>query len=96
MAIGKQFTVKVHEVDANTLVLDRVIFDDFSHDSSFVAAATSVVKEDFPATDFDAFIVKIAYPSGSVPASSTTLANLLSTASAAIRAKYGNAEVVSV
>jgi hypothetical protein len=96
MAIGSQFVIKVREVDASTLVLERLTIKDINHDAAFTAPTTSVVKEDFPDTDFDTFIVKIGYPSGSSPASSTTIAVLLQTASAAIRAKYGAAEVVSL
>jgi hypothetical protein len=95
MAIGKQFTYKVHEVDASTLVLDSASFKEFSYEGS-PGTVTSVVKEDFPATDYDSFVVKIAYPVGSIPANSTTITAMLTACSTAIRAKYGNTEVVSV
>lgn len=95
MAIGKQFTYKAHEVDGSTLVLDSVTFKEFSYEGS-PGTVTSVVKEDFPESDFDAFTVKIAYPSGSIPANSTTMANMLTAVSTAVRAVFGNSEVVSV
>jgi hypothetical protein len=95
MATGKQFTYKVHEVDASTLVLDSVTFKDFSHEVGFTTT-TSVVKEDFPVSAFDAFTVKLAYPAGSIPANSTTLTAMLQACSLAIRTAYGQSEVVSL
>lgn len=95
MPIGKQFTYKAREIDATTLVLDSVTFKEFSYEGS-PGTLTSVVKEDFPGTDFDAFTVKIAYPVGSIPANSKTITSMLSDVSAAIRAKFGNPEVVTL
>ena len=95
MAIGKQFTFKVRETSATALALDGVTFKEFSHEAG-AQTTTSVTKEDFAATEFDAFVVKVSYPAGSIPANSTTLSAMLTTCSQAIRAKYGAPEAVSL
>lgn len=91
---------KVHVITINrtgpigTPVITLVKFDtaDFIHEAGFTTA-TSVVKDDISQTINDTYTVKIAYPNGSVPATSTTLANLVTAASAAVTAKHGASEL---
>ena len=95
MAAGKQYKYKIHEIDANTLAIDSLSIRDIDVVAGFTTS-TSVTKEDFPDSNFDAFTVKFGYPMASVPASTLTLAQMLTACSTAIRAKYGDTEVASV
>ena len=96
MAIGVQHTIKIKE-DPDTGVLSLVSLQvaEFNHDGTFVATATSAVKEDFAGSPNDTFTVKVAYPNGSAPASSTTLATLVATAKTAVNTLIGSGEAAS-
>jgi uncharacterized protein YijF (DUF1287 family) len=93
-------TGKVHTITINRTgpsgspVITLVSFSavDFIHESG-AATATSVTKDDIAMTINDTYTVKIAYPNGSVPATSTTLANLVTAASSAVTTKYGAGEL---
>lgn len=92
---GKQFTLKLHEDTTSSIVLDSVTIKDIDDTNLSVTTAT-VVKEDFPGID-TAWTVKVAYPSASIPAGTTTLNALKKVATDAINAKYNPvAEVVSL
>lgn len=90
-------TGKVHEItcvrsDASLLFVGVNTYD-FAHEAGFTTT-TTVAKNDVYASTVDVYVVKIAYPSGSIPANTTTLNNLVSTATAAVTAKYGLTELV--
>ena len=87
---------KVHEITcvrngASLVFMSLKVFD-FVHESGFTTT-TSVTKDDIYASTADVYVVKVAYPSASVPANSTTITNLISTATAAVTAKYGVGEL---
>lgn len=90
-------TGKVHEItcvrNGASLVFIGVTTYDFLHEAGFTTA-TSVTKNDVYASTADVYTVKVAYPNGSVPATSTTIANLITTATNAVTAKYGVGELV--
>lgn len=90
-------TGKMHEItcvrNGASLVFMSLSTTDFDHVAGFTTA-TSVIKNDIAASTADVYTVKVAYPSGSIPATSTTIANLVTTASAAVTAKYGAGELV--
>lgn len=93
--IGKVHTIVVNRTGAvGSPVISLVSFSvaDFTYESGFTTA-TSVTKDDIAQTINDTYTVKVAYPTGSVPASSTTLANLVTTATSAITAKFGGGEL---
>jgi hypothetical protein len=95
MAIGKAHTITINRTGpVGSPVITLVSFSaaDFMHEGGFVTT-TSVTKDDVAMTINDTYTVKVAYPSGSVPASSTTLANLVTTATNAVTAKYGAGEL---
>ena len=83
--IGAMYVLRVHQNPVtDLLVLDSMSISPFTNDS--VVATTAVVKkEDFPATKFDSWVVKVAYPAASIPAGTTTLADLLAVALVAIQ-----------
>ena len=93
-------TGKVHTITINRTgptgspVITLVSFTaaDFIHESG-ATTQTSVTKDDIAMTINDTYTVKVAYPNGSVPANTTTLANLISTASTAVTTKYGAGEL---
>lgn len=90
-------TGKVHEItcvrNGAALVFMSLSTYDFVHEAGFTTA-TSVTKNDVSASTADVYTVKIAYPSGSIPATSTTIANLVTAATNAVTAKYGVGELV--
>jgi hypothetical protein len=92
MALGK-----IHEItcvrNGASLVFMSLNTADFQHEGGFTTA-TSVTKNDISASTADVYVVKIAYPSGSIPANSTTIANLVTAATSAVTTKYGNGELV--
>ena len=89
MALGTQFVIKLHDDPVSgASVLDSVQLVTFNHDTSFVAASTSVLKEDFTGSINDAFTVKVSYPSGGAPAGGTSLNTILATAVAAVNAAF--------
>lgn len=93
--IGKVHTIVINRTGASgSPVISLVSFNvaDFTYESGFTTT-TSVVKDDIAQTISDTYTVKVAYPTGSVPASSTTLANLVTTASSAVTAKFGGGEL---
>lgn len=92
MSTGYQHTIKIHEDSTGTVVLDSFARKAFTHDSSFTASSTSVVKNDFVNDGNDAYTVQVSYPTGDEPATSTSLANLLTTAKDAVNNKYGDGE----
>lgn len=89
--IGQMFVIKIHEDDSGVVVFDSVTITPFTHEAGAVTT-TSVVKNDFTGSANDAYTVKFAYPNGSVPASSTTMATLLTNAQNAVNAQFGNGE----
>ncbi len=91
MPIGQMFVINIHEDDTGTVIFDSVNITSFNHVAGFTTT-TSVTKSDFTGTPNDAFVVKVAYPSTSLPAGSTTLTNMLQTAKDAVNNKYGNGE----
>lgn len=90
-------TGKIHEIACSrngaALVFMSLETSDFLHETGFVTT-TSVIKNDISATTSDVYTVKIAYPNGSVPANTTTIANLVTAATAAVTAKFGVGELV--
>lgn len=92
---GKVHTITINRTGAvGSPVINFVSLStaDFVHEAGFTTA-TSVVKDDVAQTIDDTYVVKVAYPNGSIPATSTTLANLVTTASAAVTAKFGAGEL---
>lgn len=89
--IGKIHTLSVTRsggAGAAVITLNRFEVADFSYESGFTTT-TTVTKNDL--VDYlagDQYTIKIAYPTSSVPASSTTLANLVTTATNAINAAF--------
>ena len=90
-------TGKMHEItcvrNGAALVFMSLVTTDFDHNAGFVTA-TSVTKNNIADSTADVYAVKIAYPSGSIPANTTTIANLVTTATSAVTAKYGGSELV--
>jgi hypothetical protein len=81
--IGSVFTLHVHQDPAtDTLVLESLSIVPFTNDAG--ADSVSVVKNDYPSTKFDSWIVKTGYLTANIPPSSTTLATLLAGAATAI------------
>lgn len=84
-------TGKVHEITAvrsgSVLLFVGLRTYDFLHESGYTTT-TSVTKDDVTASTVDTYVVKVAYPSGSIPATSTTIANLVTTATSAVNTKY--------
>ena len=92
MAIGQQYTIRIHENDAGTVVFDSVTVSEFTHVAGF-AGATTVKKEDFTNNPNDAFIVQITYANGATPnQSALTVAALTIAATDAVNAVYGDGE----
>ena len=85
MAIGVQYTLRLHDV-AGVLTLDSLVRKEFTHPASFVAPVTTVKFEDYTGTTDDAYEVKTSYPTGGEPASSTTVHDLIAAALVAIDA----------
>lgn len=90
-------TGKIHEITCTrngaALVFVSLSTSDFVHEVGFVTVA-SVIKNDLDASTADVYTVKIAYPNGSIPANTTTIANLVTAATNAVVAKYGAGELV--
>lgn len=90
-------TGKTYEItcvrDGSSLVFQSLVVTDFIHEVGF-STATSVTKNDIYASTADVYTVRVAYPNASVPATSTTIANLVTTATNAVTAKYGVGELV--
>lgn len=92
---GKTHTITINRtgpVGSPVITFVKLETADFVHEAGFVTA-TSVVKDDVAMTINDTYTVKVAYPNGSVPANTTTIANLVTTATAAVTAKYGVGEL---
>ena len=89
--IGKIHTLSVTRsggVSAAVITLNKFEVADFSYESGFTTT-TTVTKNDLVGyLAGDQYTVKVCYPTGSVPASSTTLANLVTTATNAINAAF--------
>jgi len=88
--IGKVHLITVKRDGALQLVNFEI--SDFLHEVGFTTA-TSVVKRNIADTVNDTYVVKVAYPNGSVPATSTTIANLVTTATNAITSALGAGEL---
>lgn len=90
-------TGKIHEItcvrNGASLVFVSFSTADFLHEGGFTTA-TSVTKNDMDGSTADVYTVKIAYPSGSIPANTTTIANLVTAATGAVTTKYGAGELV--
>lgn len=82
---GKVYTVKVHTNSTNRLVLDSLEIKDFTYESG-AATVKTVYVEDYPAGHLDTYRVQFAYIVADIPASSTSLATLLSNAQTEIAA----------
>lgn len=91
MAIGQQYTIKVHEDDSGTVVFDSVQIKEFNHVAGFVGA-TTVKKEDFTGSPNDAFVVQVTYDSTSLPSQATTITQLVTLAKNAVNAAFSNGE----
>lgn len=89
--IGKIHTLYVTRsggVGAAVITLNRFEVADFSYESGFTTTTTTTKNDLADSLAGDQYVVKVAYPTGSVPASSTTLANLVTTATNAINAAF--------
>jgi hypothetical protein len=78
MATGKLYTYDVSRT-AGVFSLDSIDIKDFSYTGS-PSTQTSWFIDDVALTADDRFVIKYAYPTGSVPASSTTIASILAAA----------------
>jgi hypothetical protein len=92
---GKIHTITINRTGASgspVITFVGLQVSDFVHEAGFTTA-TSVIKDDIAQTINDTYTVKIAYPNGSVPAASTTIANLVTAASSAVTTKFGAGEL---
>lgn len=92
MATGIQHVIKFHEDSSGVVVLDSFTRREFTHDASFTVAVQQAFKEDFTGSPNDAFTAQFSYPSGSEPATSTTVAQILQRAKDAVNNAFGNGE----
>jgi hypothetical protein len=91
--IGKVQTIHTTRIAGNLLSLDSYHADDFTHEAGFTTT-TTVVKGDVTSAKIgDTYTVKVAYPNGSVPAGTTKLDDLVTTATAAVTAAFGASEL---
>lgn len=89
MAIGTQYNWRiVEDATSGVAAIAGLTISTFSHDGSFSATATAVVKEDTIGTINDAFRVKVSYPEGSAPAMSVTMATHLANCVSAINTAF--------
>jgi hypothetical protein len=88
--IGKVYTILMKRVGGAATFVSLETAD-FTHEAG-ATTSTSVVKFDTVGTANDTYEVKIAYPNGSIPAGTTTITNLITTAANAVDAVFGALE----
>ena len=88
--IGKFFNIGIAR-KAGVASLVSLKIDDFTHEAG-ATTATNAEKFDVIGSSDDSYNVSIAYPNASVPAPTTSIADLISAATAAVDAKYGATE----
>ena len=97
MATGALWTVTLTN-DGTNRILESVRFTPITHDSSLAATTAQVekliLKKDGTGAKH-AWVVKISYPSGSIPATSKTLAQIITDCDTAITAAYGSGELTA-
>jgi hypothetical protein len=91
MASGFQHIIAFHEDSSGVPSLDSFVRKEYTHDVGAVASQ-SVMKNDFAGTPNDAFIAQFSYPAGTEPATTTTVAQILTRAKDAVNTFYGNGE----
>ena len=82
---GSEYLVKVHTDATNRLVLDSLTIKPFVYESGAVTVKTVYVN-DYPGAHLDSYTVQYAYIVADIPASSTSLATILSNATTEIQA----------